>query len=178
MQSSVAELLLAQAAGFLALLLLVSALHKWLGLERAAQAVGSLCRVRGSAARSVALVASVAEVSAGVLLILPAMREVGAALAALIFSGYLALLVRALLEGRRDIDCGCTLGRVRRPLGAFEVARNGVLAALALLIFVASAGAAAPLAPSQLLGSLAFLALYAALDQVAGLAPLRKGTVL
>jgi hypothetical protein len=85
--------------------------------------------------------------------------------------------LRAIAEGRRDVDCGCSFGRTRHPLGVFEGARNVVLVAMALLV-AASAGGAPPLAASQLLAACAFLALYGALDQVMALQPLRRGAAV
>jgi hypothetical protein len=108
----------------------------------------------------------------------PAYRAAGAALAASLLGVYLALILRAILQGRRDADCGCSFGRSRRPLGAFDAGRNAVLTALALGVALASARAAAPIAASQALGAVSLLALYTALDQVMGLQPMRKGAAL
>ena len=64
---------------------------------------------------------------------------VGGALAVLIWGGYLALILRAIAQGRRDVDCGCTFGAAQRPLGVFQVARNVVLTGAALLVAASSA---------------------------------------
>jgi hypothetical protein len=53
-----------------------------------------------------------------------------------------------------------------------------LLVLLALLVALPASGGASPLPASQLLGACAFFALYAALDQVMGLQPMRKGAVL
>ncbi len=82
----------------------------------------------------------------------------------------------ALAQGRREVDCGCSFGPTSKPLGSFQIARNLVLAALA--VFIAWASAFRGTAPTQgifVLGGLALLALYGALDQVMALQPLRRG---
>ena len=97
-------------------------------------------------------------------------------LAAFIWTLYAALIVRAILQGRREVDCGCSFGPTSKPLGSFQIARNLVLAALA--VFIAWASAFRGTAPTQgifVLGGLALLALYGALDQVMALQPLRRG---
>jgi hypothetical protein len=111
-------------------------------------------------------------------LFLPAYRVLGALLAASIVTAYLTLIVRALLSGRRDVDCGCSFGPGRHRLGAFEAGRNAVLAAMALFVAASAARGGPSVATSQVLGAAALLALYGALDQVMGLQPMRKGAVL
>jgi hypothetical protein len=89
---------------------------------------------------------------------------------------YGALIVRAIVQGRRDVDCGCSFGPAVKPLGSFQVARNLVLAAVAVFIAAVSAfHGAVPTQGTFLLGGLALLALYGALDQVMALQPLRSG---
>jgi hypothetical protein len=117
---------------------------------------------------------AVAETLAAALLIVPAYRAAGAWLAAALFGAYLALIARAILE-EREVDCGCSFGSARRAPGTFEATRNAVLVTLAMLAALSSAGGALPVAASQALAGCALLALYAALDQVMGQAPMRKG---
>jgi hypothetical protein len=63
-------------------------------------------------------------------------------------------------------------------LGSFHVARNAVLAGLALLIAWVSASSGSVSAQvSQVLGAIALLALYGACDQVMALQPLRTGEI-
>jgi hypothetical protein len=121
---------------------------------------------------------AVSEVAAAGLLLVPEWRTLGALLAAAIWTVYLLLIVRAIAAGRRDADCGCSFGAAQRPLGAFQVTRNGVLLALAVAVAMAggrASGAGAPV--PQLLAACALLALYGALDQVMGLRPLRTGVL-
>jgi hypothetical protein len=67
---------------------------------------------------------------------------------------------------------------VRRSLGAFEVGRNSVLAAMALFVAGSAARGGPAIALSQVLAAAAMFALYAAIDQVMGLRPMRPGAVL
>jgi hypothetical protein len=113
------------------------------------------------------------------LLCTAAHRAAGAVLAALIWSGYLALILRSIARGRRDVDCGCTFGAARRPLGTYPVVRNMGLAVMAAVVALGSASAAAAaVIGSQILAALALLALYCALDQVMALTPPRIGELL
>jgi hypothetical protein len=168
-----------QLAAFLAALLLASGLHKLIGRDRARAAVEQLAGVPPRLAPLTAAAVAGAEILAAALLVIPAHRAAGGVLAALIWGGYLALMLRAIAQGRRDLDCGCSFGAAERPLGAYQAARNAVLTAAALLAgpFAAdsTAGAAAPIAASQILAAAALLALYGALDQVMGLMPPRAG---
>jgi len=85
--------------------------------------------------------------------------------------------VRAVVQRRGAVDCGCSFGASPRRLGTFEIARNLLLLASALLL-LRFEDAVAPLVPSQLLAACALLALYGAVDQLTALHPLRQGTVL
>jgi hypothetical protein len=117
------------------------------------------------------------EALSAALLMAPSYRQLGARLAVVVLALYLGLILRAILLGRRDVDCGCSFGAPRRMLGEFEVARNAILLILASLVAVAG-NPAAPASLSDILAAIAFLALYGAIDQVMGLEPMRKGTVL
>ena len=168
-------LLGAQIAAFLALLLSASAAHKALRFARARTAAREFAGVPPGGAAAAAVAAACVEALTAVLLIAPACRAAGAWLAAAIFGAYLALIARAILE-QRAVDCGCNFAGAPRAPGAFEAARNGVLVILAMITALSAAGAALPVSASQALAACALLALYAALDQVIGLGPMRKGT--
>lgn len=171
--------LAAQMALFQALLLGVSALHKAAGWMRSVGVVRRFAGVPRSLAPATLGAIVAAELAAGALLIVPSRRAMGATLSALIWSVYLALILRAIVQGRREVDCGCSFGSASRPLGSFQVARNAVLAGLAMLtaaVSYCSGGVAAE--ASQVLGGVALLALYGALDQVMAVQPLRRGEVL
>jgi hypothetical protein len=173
------QALMAQLAMFEALLLAASAVHKAARWSESRAVVRQFAGVPASLAASALATAVVAELSAGALLVDPAHRAMGAMLAAVIWAGYLLLIVRAILQGRRDVDCGCSFGPASRPLGAYPVARNALLAGAALLIaWVSATSGSVAAQASQVLGGIALLALYGALDQVMALRPLRSGEVL
>jgi Methylamine utilisation protein MauE len=181
----------AQLAAFEALLLIASALHKGATWSRARTAVQRFAGVPTSMASAVLGSVIAGEVVAGALLIVPVTRMAGGITASLIWAMYLGLIVRAISQGRSDVDCGCSFGSAQRPLGAFQTARNAVLMALALFIAVVSGGigdafsggsaavaAGGAILSFQLLAALGLLALYGALDQVMAVQPLRGGELL
>jgi hypothetical protein len=163
-------------ATFQAMLLAASAVHKAVRWTHSRNVMRQFAGVPGVLAGSSLGVATAVELAAGALLMVPAYRTAGAVLAALIWTLYVALIVRAIVQGRRDVDCGCSFGPTSRPLGSFQIARNLVLAALALFIaWVSAFGGAVAAQGTFVLGGLALLALYGALDQVMALQPLRSG---
>jgi uncharacterized membrane protein YphA (DoxX/SURF4 family) len=176
--AGVAEELAVQLAAFQAVLLLASGLHKLLRRGRTQDVLHDFAGVpRMLAPLAVALV-SVAEILAGLLLWVPEFRAAGGVLAVLIWSGYLLLIVRAIAQGRREVDCGCSFGSAHARLGTYQVVRNLCLIGTALLpIGVCPAGVAQPVAAAQIPAALALLVLYGALDQVMALAPPRAGEV-
>lgn len=171
----VISLLAAQAGAFLALLLAASSLHKFLLGARARQAARDLSGVPASVAPAAVVVVAIAEMAAAIQLLAPGHRAAGAILCAAIYLVYLLLIVRAIVAGRRDIDCGCSFGAAHRPLGWFDVARNSLLVMLAVFV---GAGGEAAMPMSQLLGAGALLALYGALDALRSVRPMRRGEVL
>jgi uncharacterized membrane protein YphA (DoxX/SURF4 family) len=167
------ESLAVQCAAFQAALLLASGLHKLVRRHRTRTVVHEFAGVPRHLAPFAVAAAAAAELSAGLLLLTPSLRAAGGAVAALIWGIYLWLIVRAIAQGRRDVDCGCTFGVARRPLGAYQVTRNGILTGMALLVMAVSA--AGPVTATQIVAAFALLALYGALDQVMALQPLRPG---
>jgi hypothetical protein len=195
--SGIIDCVAAEVAAFLAALLIATGLHKLLFRARARAAVRAFAGVPASLVPAAAAAAAAAEIFCAGLLSMPIYRAAGGALAALILGVYLLLMLRAMAGGRRDVDCGCTFGVAQRPLGAYAVARNGILVGAAAFVAVSGAAAAAvagAVAPSsaaagaavsfaasaapdaaQILPALALLALYGALDQAMGLMPPRAG---
>lgn len=176
--SGAIQSLAAQAAAFQSLLLAASAAHKVLRWRQLRTVARQFARVPAPLAGAALGLALLAEICAASLLIGVPYRAAGAALAAALWSGYLGLIVRAILQDRRDVDCGCSFGPVSRPLGGFQSARNAALAALAILVWMSARDGAVPVQASQFLAGMALLALYGALDQVMGLRPLRSGGVV
>jgi hypothetical protein len=168
--------LAAQMATFQAMLLAVSAVHKaarWTHSLAVMRQFAGVPEVLAAASLGAAIAV---ESAAGALLMAPAYRTAGAVLAALIWALYAALIIRAIVQGRRDVDCGCSFGRTSKPLGSFQIARNLVLAALAVCIaWVSAFHGTVPAQGTFIVGGLALLALYGALDQVMALQPLRRG---
>jgi Methylamine utilisation protein MauE len=168
-----------QMATFQAMLLAASAVHKVVRWSHSRNVMRQFAGVPRVLAGTSVGVATAVELAAGAWLLVPAYRATGAVLATLIWTLYLALIVRAIVQGRRDVDCGCSFGPTSRPLGSFQIARNLVLAALAAFIASVSAfGSTVPAQGTFLLGGLALLALYGALDQVMALQPLRSGELI
>jgi hypothetical protein len=169
----------AQMATFQAMLLAASAVHKAARWTHSLAVTRQFAGVPGVLAASSLGAATAVELAAGALLMMPAYRTAGAVLAALVWTLYVALIVRAVVQGRRDVDCGCSFGPTSRPLGSYQIARNVVLAVLAAFIACVSAfQGAVPAQATFVLGGLALVALYGALDQVMALQPLRSGELI
>jgi hypothetical protein len=182
---SVVALVETPAAWFLALLLGVAAAHKLLWRRRALTAVSGLTGLSSWPAGLALGAALGVEMLAAIALLLPDYRTQGALLAALLWSLYLASMVRTLLSRRGAVDCGCSFGKAHRPLGRFQMLRTAALAALAFAIGMQPAGLIAEagnvslpaLLLTQALCACALLALYAALDAVMSLDALRPGVL-
>jgi hypothetical protein len=172
-------------AAFLALVLAAAALHKLRSPTRARRAAGELLGFSSRGAGIATAAAAAIEAAAAACLLDASWRWVGALLAAALWAVYLGLMGRAILGGRRELDCGCSFGKAHRPLGSWHILRTG---SLMLLAAVAAAG----LDPTvqglagvsgmslgelacETLAALAFLGLYVALDHVLALGPLRAG---
>jgi hypothetical protein len=176
--SEVVHWLIVQLAAFQAALLLASGLHKLVRPDRIRAVVHEFAGVPSRLAPTAVMAAAAVELTAGTLLWTPSLRAAGAALAMLIWGGYLFLILRAIAQGRRAVDCGCSFGAAQRPLGAYQVVRNAVLTAVALLVAVGTAAnATPPVLASQILAAFALLALYGALDQAMALMPPRAGAL-
>ncbi|MFI4891438.1 MAG: MauE/DoxX family redox-associated membrane protein [Steroidobacterales bacterium] len=179
----VAQMAIAQFCSFASLLLLASAVHKLRGWARAQHAVHELTGLPKGLAGMAAIGIAAAELASGLGLWVPAVRLDAALLASLVWAGYLVFLLRAVMSGRRDLDCGCSFSSAHRPLGAFHVTRAAVLTGLSLLVALSAAVApgavpydlSAAAVLTELLAGIALLVLYAALDQVMAVQPLRAG---
>ncbi len=160
------------AAAFLALLLLASAAHKLSDPRRMRHAVQGLTGLSGRAAAAATGAAAAFEAVAGLALLWSPTRALAAVSAGLLWAVYLALILRAHVQGRADVDCGCTFGGGRKRVGGGrgQVRRNLVLIGLALFTAQA-AGLAPPAAASALevLAAAGLFTLYVALDHLAAL---------
>ena len=177
--TAVAQALDAQLAAFVSVLLLMSALHKGLARAQSLRAVRELGRMPQPLAPWALGLATALELIAAVALFAPHYRVQGAWLAGCLWLSYAGLMVNAIAQGRRDIDCGCSFGAARHALGRYHVIRNALLAAGCAAVAVGSAAQGAPpFEASDVLAAAALLALYAALDQVMALTAPRAGAVL
>lgn len=128
---------------------------------------------RGAVTQAFALLLPLVEIAAALLLLWPAQRVLGAALAVALMAVFAAGIGLNLLRGRRDIDCGCGGASGRQLLSWWLVARNALLALLA----VAGAAEGGARALSWLDGftaaaaTLALLALYVSFNQLGANAP-------
>jgi hypothetical protein len=84
--------------------------------------------------------------------------------------GYGCAIGINLARGRRDLDCGCSLAAGRRPIAAWMLLRNGVLAAAAIAAAFPSMGR--PLTWIDMMtivaGASATALLYASIDALLG----------
>jgi len=159
----------------LALLFLVAAIHKLRDPVHFRATLIDYRIVPGGAAGLVAWLVTGAELAIAAALLAPGLHAAGPAGAAGLLALYGLAIAVNLARGRRHIDCGCAGPALRRPISGALVARNGVLAAVALL-------ALRPVAARQLFwvdaltvgaALLSASALYVAVDRMLGEAPLR-----
>jgi hypothetical protein len=179
----VMQIAIAQLASFASMLLAVATLHKLMNRARAAHAVQDLTGLPRSLAGPAASGIAAAELLAATGMWIAPLRFDAALLAALIWSGYFVFLLQAVAAGRSDVDCGCSFGAAHRPVGLFQMLRAALLVLLGLGVALSAAIAPGALAydvsvagiATQLLAGAALLALYAAVDQVMSVQPLRAG---
>ncbi len=151
---------MAELALFLALLLAVSAGHKIVAHQRLGEAAARLAGVPQSLGPLVSNAAAAVELAAGLALLFPGTRPIGALIAAVLWSGYALLLARRI--GSR-LDCGCSLKRSEKLITTLYPARAALLAAFAILVAFLPAPPATLLTP---FAAAALLALYFAADEL------------
>jgi len=103
-------------------------------------------------------------------LLVPASRRTACVAAAALLLGYGCAIGINLARGRRDLDCGCSLAAGRRPIAAWMLLRNGILASAALA--AAFPWMARPLTWIDMMtivaGASAAALLYASIDALLG----------
>ncbi len=144
------------AAAAAAIVFLVGAWHKFADLHAFRFAVERYALLPESASRAVALALPPIEALAGALLLVPATRGSGAAVAAALVCFVTGAVVVNLVRGHVDIDCGCGAAGDRRRLSWALVVRNAALTGVCAL-------AGAPEAPRALVWLDAFTAIFATL---------------
>ena len=152
--------------GALALVMFAAAWHK---LSEPEVFAGALAAYRLLPQALVAPVARLLPMVEGLLaagILVPATRPAALLLLAALILVYGAAMAINLLQGRRDIDCGC--GGATHPLSWGLVARNIVLAAAALLASRPTLERSMDWtdALTLVLGVLAFYALYLMADEL------------
>ena len=154
----------------LALLFATAAFHKFRDPDRFTLVLAAYRVIPEGPARRVAWSIPCAELAVALALLWPPARRWAALAAAGLLLLYAAGITLNLARHRRDLDCGCTAAGRRRPIAAWMVLRNLILA-------LASAAAALPWTPRPLAGAdlltvaagaAAAVALYAAVDRLLG----------
>ncbi|MCO5102167.1 MAG: methylamine utilization protein MauE [Burkholderiaceae bacterium] len=140
-------------AGALALVLAIGAWSKLADLDAFAAALERYRLLPLALARVVAFALPFVEALAAALLVVPSMRNPGAALAGALLTLVTSAVAINLLRGRVDIDCGC--GGPGQRLSWRLVARNAVLLGACAL-------AAAPVSVRLVVWLDAFTATFAA----------------
>lgn len=148
---------MAAVAWFLALVLATAAAHKALQPARLGQAAARLAGVSAASATLLLVLAGAIEAVAALCLLLPQTQAAGAVFAAAVWSAYALALWRQRGE---VLDCGCDLTARPRPVTSGQIARAGVLSAMAIAL-AALPGAAKAVAADTLAGSLAVTVLAA-----------------
>jgi len=161
--------------GALALLWLSSAAHKLRDLAAFRAAVADYEIVPEVATRPVAGALVAAEIATGIALLATPTRSPALLASALLLVLYAAAIGANLLRGRRHIDCGCAGPARRQPVSAWLVARNGLVAAIALSVLWPIRARAFTWVDgvTLLAGVCAIAALYTASDHLLALAPAR-----
>ncbi len=169
------DVVIARACGTaVALILLIGAIDKLRDRELF-EAIVENYRVlpAGAASRWFALLLPATEIAAAGLLLWPPLRAAGALGAVGLLALFSFAIAANLVRGRRDVDCGCGGASGRQTLSWWLVARNAVLALLAVI----GAGEGAARATAWLdaftavAGTLALLALYVFFNQIGANAP-------
>jgi len=116
-------------AGAFALLFASAALHKLRDLRSFAEAFRAYQLLPDAAARLAWLVPGL-ELTVAVGLLATVSRPGAGAAGAALLLGYACAIAINLRRGRRDLACGCGAAQERRPIAAWMVWRNLVLAVL------------------------------------------------
>jgi hypothetical protein len=152
--------------GALALVMFAAAWHKLSEPDMFAGSLGAYRLLPPALVAPVARVLPYVEAALGVAILVPATRPAALVLLAVLLLAYGAAMAINLLRGREDIDCGC--GGATHPLSWGLVARNGVLAAAALLASRPTLERSMDWidALTLVLGVLSFYALYLMADEL------------
>ncbi|HTV94889.1 MAG TPA: MauE/DoxX family redox-associated membrane protein [Steroidobacteraceae bacterium] len=134
--SGVDPLLELAIAWSLAALFGASTVHKLAALEEWPGVVRNYRLLPDALAPAVAAALLIAATLTAVALLWPATRRIGACAAAAQLLAFGAALAINLKRGRSSIDCGCFGSRLRDGIAGWMVARNAILALLALSLLL------------------------------------------
>lgn len=161
---------MAEISLFLALVLMISAVHKLVERERLSVASARLLGVPAALGPALSTGAAAYEAVVALALLFPASLPVGALLAAALWCLYGVALARRFGSTQ---DCGCSFASREKRVDAFAVARAFGLAALAL------ATLALPISPFTILtpfAAIGVLTLYLALGELTSITiPKQRG---
>lgn len=157
-------------AALLAMVFLVGAWQKLRDMATLEMAIEQYRLLPASTASAAGWGLVAAEVTAGVLLLPLATRQIGVVMAVLLLLLVTSAVAINLLRGRRAIDCGCGGPEGNQHLSWGLVLRNGLLGLAAMV--VASAPTSRELVwldgLTVLAGALALYGVYAAANQLMG----------
>jgi len=165
-----------------ALLFAHAAWHKWRERQRFAATLAAYGLLPGRLAAVGGYLVPLVETAVAALLLAPPMRSAAALAGIVLLLTYALAIGVNLRRGRRDLDCGCTGPADRRPIAAWMVWRNLVLAML--LAAIVPAWGDRPIgridALTILAGLVAIVPVYATVDRLVGqvmprTAALRRG---
>jgi uncharacterized membrane protein len=174
------QLLTASAVHWASILLLAgiflpSAWSKLRAIDEFTGIVADYRLVPAALVEPMARVLPILEITAGLGLLLQPTRPLAAGLACALLLLFAAAMAINLARGRREIDCGCYLGRQKERIGWPLVVRNLLLAAVALLLLRPTTAPASFLEVVTIaLAGGSLLALYAAFSRLAGLTPIGR----
>jgi uncharacterized membrane protein YphA (DoxX/SURF4 family) len=117
-----------------AALLLPAAWHKIRDLAVFSAVLGAYRIFPRRWAPYVAPIVPLFEASLAIGLLLPVSRPLAAVGASVLLASYGLAIAVNLVRGRTDLDCGCTGPLERRPVAAWMVYRNALLAGLVLAV--------------------------------------------
>lgn len=151
---------------FLALVLLVAALHKLREPGRFVAVLDAYHLLPRAIVPAVAHAVPVGEVVVGLLLL--AGSAAGATGATALFGVYGLAIGINLARGRRDLDCGCGGHGARQPIAPWMLARNAVLLACAAALLGPERSRALTWldGATALPATLALFAMYAAVERL------------
>lgn len=156
-------------AGAFALLFASAALHKLLGFEHFA-AVFRAYEVLPAAFARLSPLVPILELTIGAALLASPSRHGAAAAGIALLLAYAVAIGINLARGRRDLACGCGGPNDRRPIAAWMVWRNLILAALLGVMLLPSV--MRPMGPADALtigtGTAVAALLYISLDSLLG----------